>query len=315
MKRILSFGIKAAISAGLIALVARNLDVAEIAAAIAQIPIRVLVVAFVAVFAQTFLIAMRWRIVMHSIGGELGYRSAVEAVLVGLFFNQGLPSSLGGDTVRVWLLRGAGTPLRVAVRSVLIDRLIGLLALAILAGAGLPLLATRVGLGPLWGLATLLAAGGILGAALLTFAGERLAGLGPERLAGFVAEIAGDLRAMFGQPAVFGAVLGSAILVHFLSLLAVMLLAQSLGLAFELSDALALVPSVLIVSVLPISLAGWGVREGTMVAFFAAAGFTGPEPFALSILVGLLVLACGLIGGVVWILDSSLRNEIEQQQG
>ena len=144
MKRTLSFIIKAAISAGLVALVARNLDVAEIGAAIAQIPIGVIAVAFVAIFVQTFLVAMRWRIIMHAIGGELGYRSAVEAVLVGLFFNQGLPSSLGGDTVRVWQVHGAGTPLRIAVRSVVIDRLVGLLALAILAGAGLPLLATRV---------------------------------------------------------------------------------------------------------------------------------------------------------------------------
>ena len=80
-------------------------------------------VAFVAIFAQTFLIAMCWRIIMHAIGGELAYRSAVGAVLVGLLFNQGLPSSLGGDTVRVWQLHGAGTPLRIAI-------MIGLLVLA-----------------------------------------------------------------------------------------------------------------------------------------------------------------------------------------
>ena len=314
MKRTLSFIIKAAISAGLVALVARNLDVAEIGTAIAQIPIGVIGVAFMAIFVQTFLVAMRWRIIMHAIGGELGYRSAVEAVLVGLFFNQGLPSSLGGDTVRVWQVHGAGTPLRIAVRSVVIDRLVGLLALAILAGAGLPLLATRVGSGPLWGLAALLAGGGILGVAFLTFAGKPLASLGPERLAGFVADLANDLRTVLGQPGLVGPVVGSALLAHCLTLVAVMLLAQSLGLTFGLADALALVPSVLIVSVLPISLAGWGVREGTMVAFFSAAGFIGPEPFAISILIGLLVLANGLIGGVVWMLDSAMRNEIQRQQ-
>jgi uncharacterized membrane protein YbhN (UPF0104 family) len=199
VKRILSFIIKAVISAGLVALVARNLDVAEIDAAITQIPIGILAVAFGAIFVRTFLIAMRWRIIMHAIGGELGYRSAVEAVLVGLFFNQGLPSSLGGDTVRVWQLHGAGTPLRIAVRSVVIDRLVGLLALAILAGAGLPLLAARVGSGPLWGLSALLAGGGILGAAFLIFAGKPLASLGPERQAGIVADLADDLRTVLGR--------------------------------------------------------------------------------------------------------------------
>ena len=270
--------------------------------------------AFLAFFVQSFLIGTRWCHIMRAIGGELRYRSAVAAVMVGLFFNQGLPSSLGGDAVRVWRLHGAGTPLRISVRSVLVDRLIGLISLAILAAVGLPMLVARLGYTPLAGLATLLAAAGILGPALLMWIGPRLACFVPDRLGRIIVELSADLWAVFARPVVLRNVMGPALATHALSLLGILILAKNLGLDFDSWDAVALVPPVLIVSVLPISLAGWGVREGAMVAFLGAAGFAGPEPFALSILMGLLLLAGGLVGGVVWLCDHSLRREIHHQR-
>jgi uncharacterized membrane protein YbhN (UPF0104 family) len=314
LKRVLSFLIKAVISAGLVGLAARNLDLREIGRAMVQIESWAVVAAFLAFFVQSFLIATRWCHIMRAIGGELRYRSAVAAVMVGLFFNQGLPSSLGGDAVRVWRLHGAGTPLRISVRSVLVDRLIGLISLGILAAVGLPMLVAQIGYTPLAGLATLLAAAAILGPALLLWIGARLARLVPDRLGRSIVELSADLWVVFASPVVLRSVMGPALATHALSLLGILILSRNLGLDFDSWDAVALVPPVLIVSVLPISLAGWGVREGAMVAFFGAAGFTGPEPFALSILVGLLLLAGGLVGGVVWLCDGSLRREIHHQR-
>ncbi len=313
MKRFLSFLIKALISAALVGLVARNLDLVEIGKAIAQIEWWAVAAAFLAFFVQSFLIAMRWCHVMRTIGGDLRYRPAVEAVMVGLFFNQGLPSSLGGDAVRVWRLHGAGTPLGISMRSVLVDRIVALIGLAILSAVGLPLLVARIGYTPLAGLAALLAVAGTLGPLFVILIAPRLVGFLPARLGGVILQLSEDLWAVLVRPTVLRDVMGLALAVHGLSLLAIMILAQSIGLEFDFLDVLALVPSVLIVSVLPISLAGWGVREGAMVAFFAAAGFIGPEPFAISILMGLLLLACGLVGGVVWFFDSSFRREVQRQ--
>jgi hypothetical protein len=57
------------------------------------------------------------------------------------------------------------------------------------------------------------------------------------------------------------------------------------------------------IAMLPISIAGWGVREG--VAIIAFSGFGVPSPVALgsSLLFGLIVLAVGLVGGLLWLVD------------
>src|SRR5437879_11125547 len=58
--------------------------------------------------------------------------------LIGTFFNQTLPSSIGGDAVRLWLVARGGAGWRAATYSIFVDRAIGLIALAIIIVASLP---------------------------------------------------------------------------------------------------------------------------------------------------------------------------------
>src|SRR5436309_14228371 len=58
--------------------------------------------------------------------------------LFGAFFNQTLPSSIGGDAVRLWLVARGGAGWRAATYSIFVDRAVGLIALAILIAATLP---------------------------------------------------------------------------------------------------------------------------------------------------------------------------------
>ena len=66
-------------------------------------------------------------------------------------------------------------------------------------------------------------------------------------------------------------------------------------------------PPVLLVMTLPISIAGWGVREQAMVAAFALVGVPGEGALALSIMFGLMGLITGLPGGVVWLISSDKK--------
>jgi uncharacterized membrane protein YbhN (UPF0104 family) len=68
-----------------------------------------------------------------------------------------------------------------------------------------------------------------------------------------------------------------------------------------------LMPPVLLVATVPISIAGWGVRETSMVVAFGYAGLAPSDGLALSILYGLLSFAVGALGGAVWI-ASGLRR-------
>ena len=58
--------------------------------------------------------------------------------VIGTFFNQTLPSSIGGDAVRLWLVARGGAGWRAATYSIFVDRAIGLIALAVIIVASLP---------------------------------------------------------------------------------------------------------------------------------------------------------------------------------
>jgi uncharacterized membrane protein YbhN (UPF0104 family) len=80
----------------------------------------------------------------------------------------------------------------------------------------------------------------------------------------------------------------------------VFLIATAVGVEVELIHVLVLFPPVFLVSLLPISIAGWGVREGAMVAALSLVGVDEASALAVSILFGLGVLLVGLPGGLVW---------------
>jgi uncharacterized protein (TIRG00374 family) len=82
--------------------------------------------------------ALRWREITGECGAPLTTAQVLRFNLIGSFFNQTLPSSIGGDTVRILLVRRTGTRWRAAAYSVFIDRAIGLIALAIIVVGTLP---------------------------------------------------------------------------------------------------------------------------------------------------------------------------------
>ena len=73
--------------------------------------------------------ALRWSLVVRAIGKVLHYKDAFKNVLIGIFFNQVLPSSIGGDAIRIWRAYRLGLGLIPAAHSVMLDRLTALLAL------------------------------------------------------------------------------------------------------------------------------------------------------------------------------------------
>jgi hypothetical protein len=62
-----------------------------------------------------------------------------------------------------------------------------------------------------------------------------------------------------------------------------------------------LVPPVMLITMLPISIAGWGVREATMGLAFGYAGLMANEGVNISLLFGAVVFIVGVFGGLVWI--------------
>ncbi len=283
-----------------LALVVRLVDPALLAAKVRAIDVPTFVLGASLMACQIPLVALRWGIIVDAMNRERGpvprAGSFLRITYVAQFFGQILPS-LAGDGVRVLMLRAAGPSLRIAFKSTLLDRVtaaLALLALALPTVTLSPILASiRPYLAPgaaLIGLGLAVAAAVILGADALHLIGRRW------RYAGAVTETVVDLRAILASRAHGPAVVMLCFAVHGLSVLAFWLLARGQGLHFGLQDAIAIVPLVLLVSLVPLAVGGWGLREGFVVWLLGTGGIGREDALLLSVSFGTAVLLSTLPG-------------------
>ena len=231
---------------------------------------------------------------------------------VALVVGQVLPS-VAGDGVRVWLAsRGYG--LRVALQSVLIERVFMVLSLLGLALATSPLLAALTGdRGPIW-ISGALFATGLAGFAFLLVADRApgpLAQLSLWQALAYAAEPARRLlRSQWSALLAVAGLLGN---LNFA--LAGFLLGQALGVSATGWDFLAIMPAVTLATTLPISLGGWGVREGVFVLLLGRVGVPAAEALSLSLLFGLFGMVSGFPGLLAWAIGWRGRAEMTPTAG
>ena len=113
--------------------------------------------------------------------------------------------------------------------------------------------------------------------------------------------LVGNFRIVLFTSAKSILVLGLALLIQVIMVLVVLVCAMAIGIHLGAMHALVL-PSILLISMVPISFAGWGVRESAMVVGLGFTGISAPEALAISFLFGLTQIVIGLPGGVMWLL-------------
>src|SRR5262249_1096520 len=89
-------------------------------------------------------------------------------------------------------------------------------------------------------------------------------------------------------------------------------LARALGIELSFAECLLLFPPVMLASAIPVSVAGWGVREGAMVVAFGFARVPAADAFAISVLFGLLAIVMSLPGVVFWLARGDAAGSLEQ---
>jgi len=299
VNRILLALAQAAVSVALVAFIVRSVDGAALLAAMRRLPVTSLAAAALLLVAQAVIIGWRWHRIVVLLGGELPPRDAVRWVFVGMFFNNALPTSVGGDAVRIWLLRKRGTPLRLSLGSVALERGTGIVILALMVSACVPAVwamldgrAFRVALA--WVGPVLLA-----GLVVLALADKLVVGWLPRRLEESLRWLGHELRRLATRPLALAEVVALGVLASFTGLLAADLMGEGLGIAVGLPAYIVLVGGSVLLSVLPISLGGWGVREVSMVALFGSVGASAEQALALSLLWGVLPLLISAPAGLL----------------
>jgi uncharacterized membrane protein YbhN (UPF0104 family) len=104
LNRNLLIGLKLAISVGLIAFLLSRVGLEVVEARFSQLRVEFLAAATAALFAQVFFATYRWRTLLNGMRIHTTALGAFRLVFIGLFFNQTLPSTVGGDVARAWAL-------------------------------------------------------------------------------------------------------------------------------------------------------------------------------------------------------------------
>src|SRR5215831_19259603 len=138
MRKLLVLSARIAVSLALLYLALRGINFAAIQSRLSQINLLWIALAVLVTIFQIFLGALRWREISDLCHAPLTDLRAFRYNMIGAFFNQALPSSIGGDAVRLWLINRAGAGWRAASYSILTDRAVGLIALALIIVASLP---------------------------------------------------------------------------------------------------------------------------------------------------------------------------------
>lgn len=298
--------LRVAVSIGLLAVLGWWLNLGTVMSRLAQMRPGWVLLAVAISVVQTAVLAWRWRFTAGCLGVDLSYRAAWREYYLSIFLNQVLPGGVVGDVSRAWRQARAQTRLREptgpAVRAVIFERMSAQAVMTTVAVASLLVLPVTVHLG-----SGLVRFGAGAGAVLIVIAmvvwTRRQASA--QSLWG---QVLADLDAAHLRAPVFAAQLASAVVVVGTYLAAFVTAARAVGVDTPLPVLLPLVAPVLMTMLIPVTVAGWGLREGAAAVLWGVVGLTAADGVLVSVAYGLLVLIGSLPGAVFLMSPDTTRR-------
>lgn len=296
---------RVALTAGLLALVLWRLDPARFLSRIAGSDPAWIAASFGVVLAAIAVSAFKWGAILAARSRSLPYARLLRHYFVGLFFNNVLPTTVGGDAVRAWETTRDTGEVPEAAGSVLSERLIAGVSLGVTALVGLAFVERTPTLVAL--VIGFLAVDVALAAAFVAprFAERVVRGLLVGRLAGAAGATADTVRAVRGTLSDIPLVLRVAALSVVFQILVAGVNAcifRALGVPVTFGECIVYTPMIFTVTMVPISLSGLGVREAAYWYFFSQAGVDQAAAVTASLLFFVIVGLASLPGAPLFAL-------------
>lgn len=262
--------------------------------------------------------AWRWQRVLAVFGVRAPLGTLWGHYLAGQFVGNVLPSTIGGDVVRVSRAAGGTTNPETAFASVALERLTGFVALPLLTAVGFAFGPDLLGVPHAWA-AVMIASTtlGILAGILFLTGHPRLAGRfrnqpGWVRFLGAVHE---GVDAMRRDPRGALGVLGTACVYQISTVATVWFVIRTLELSLPVAAVIAFVPAVAMAQVLPISVSGLGVREGMLVLLFGPLGVSAGQAVAVGLLWYCVMLLVSVPGAPALAVGHRVRHRATRATG
>lgn len=312
-RRLLVLAIKFAVSIGLLAVLFGRIEISRLWVVMREASMTWLLASLCLYLVMILISAWRWRLLLNAQHVAVSGARLVNSYLVATFFNNFLPSNIGGDVIRIADTAPASGSKTLATTVVLMDRGIGLLGLVLVAAVGASSVSGATGMPP-WFVPALWI-GFAVGAAVVVpvvlkphgvakvlnplrrihqeWVSERIA-----RLTSALARFGESPQAMVWGFA--GAVATQAVLVGFYAAIV-----RSMGIPLAWSHLAVLVPLSFIVQMAPVSVNGFGVREATFSVYFSRLGLPIESAIAVSFMGAVLIMVFSLSGAVAYLTRGS----------
>ncbi|MCW8916557.1 MAG: flippase-like domain-containing protein [Magnetovibrio sp.] len=315
-KKHLLLALKFFVSFGVIFVLLNTMNTDTLMDIITSAKIDMVLWAAVVVAIQVLAATSRWHTVIIAINSVLSYGRCLWLYTIGLFFNQLLPSSVGGDAVRIYKAYKSGLTLKSSVHSVMLERAATMLGLVVVFVLTLPKFLTDNNYSDVpisTALISLLVLGTIVGVIILTHLHLLPTKLRSWKLLKLLIDLSSDARKLFLTPKHLSLVMLWSILGHVFIALKVYFLALAVGIDASFVECTVVTVMVLLVMMLPISIAGWGVREGAMVGSFGLIGVPAESALAASLLFGMLGIIQAIPGAIIWLKQDPETKETPPQ--
>ncbi len=267
----------------------------------------------------TYITAVRWKALLNTQKVKLGAATLSVTVLIGSFFNNFLPTSIGGDVFRTYDASKKGKiPLGVSASVILVERFSGVVSAATYAIIALFLGFTAIGhrsvIIPIviFFIITIILAFLIINPSFF--------GLGKisnkfkfmRKINEKLSNVYNTLMSFKKYKGALVVVLVFSFLLQFTVILNWFLAARALGINLSLTAFIFIVPVVATIAMIPISIGGIGLRENSLVFILIAMGVTSEKAALCSLLILFMLIIMGTIGGIIYIVRPHLEDRFNK---
>lgn len=303
--------VKITVSVTLLALIVTQVDISQTWQHVHSLSWPFVAFALLFYTGLQWLSCWRWQIVLQSQGYNIRLRSLMSSYFAGMWLNTFLPGSLGGDVYRVYQVSQTTQDSESALVSVFLERFTGLAALSAIAVMGLAPAFQLVGR---WDIIALFvgAVGTLVGAVVLIMSPRLLRWAEPwlmrlrlGAIAARLTKIQTLLRQFSTDRSALRSSMGLSFILQFGIIVYHFLIAQQLAISISFLALVVFIPIVVVITLLPISLGGLGLKEGLWIYLFSRVGLSSEEAVLLSLTVTILGWLLSIPGGLILLRDSA----------
>jgi hypothetical protein len=309
MKKYIMSAVRITLSLALLALIFSRIDIQNLLDHIKNLNLGLYLLGVALYFGFIACWSFRWRYIIKASGEQVALWKVFKTTLVGDFFGLFLPEAVGSDLARMYGLsretgKGAST-----ISTVLLDRAIGLISLSLMAMVALLLHTEMVGYREVAAVVIFLLAG-LAGGWFLFFNKSFMRRFRwvfkipyVDRLENGLTDLYRTLHNLHQQPGLILNTLLISLALQIVEVLSVVLIGAALGMEVEVIHYFIYMPLIWVITTVPISIGGLGVRENAFAFFFRQVGVSSPLALALSLLYFSCRVISGLIGGLIFLVS------------